>query len=275
MRIRIFILLISAYVSCMAAPCFAQEFRIYTKVYDESPMLARSGGDRRVVARPLTLFHAGRVYDYIHKAGEVIIFEPMQDRFTILNTKRQLKTIVHVDEIKHLIQTARRVTEQRRKSLEEDGGSAANSTARMLAFQLDPNFQKHFDRDKRELTLINPHLRYDVKLEFVEKAYSTAYRRYADWIHQLNFVLHPRILLPGPRMALNRELAAKQALPSVVSLKINTDPRRQLRAEHKIHWSLNRKDRAMIQQWNALLKRKSTRQITLREYQRQLGRGGD
>ena len=35
-------------------------------------------------ATALTLFHAGRVYDYMEELGEVVILEPVHNRFTVL-----------------------------------------------------------------------------------------------------------------------------------------------------------------------------------------------
>jgi len=120
--------------------------------------------------------------------------------------------------------------------------------------------------------LISPHLRYDVRLEVVEtKEYAAAYRNYADWVHRLNYVMQPRLLLPGPRLALNKALAEKQALPLEVKLRLNTTPAVQLRAVHVIQWKLERKERQMINSWNALLARPTTKKVPLRQYQKLLG----
>ena len=72
-------------------------------------------------------------------------------------------------------------------------------------------------------------------------------------------------------MVLNQMLAQKMALPVEVELQINKRPRVHLRAEHKIGWSLSSDDRARIQGWNTLLKRDSTRSVTLQKYQQLLG----
>ena len=252
-----------------ATPCIGQEFRIYTKVYDDSAVVAGTNQEATIVARSLTLFHAGRVYDYMRSVGEVTIFEPMQNRFTILNTDRQISTVVHTDEIKHLMQTARRVTSERITELRKQ--NPQSRTAKMLAFQLQPAFRDNFDRKTKTLSLVSPYIRYDVRIESVTKKHAKTYRHYADWIHQLNFVLHPRVLLPQPRLALNKFLAEKQALPLQVKLQVNMQPSLHLRAEHRIHWKFDRKDRAMINVWNRLLSRRTTKKVPLREYQRLLG----
>jgi len=243
----------------------AQEFRIYTKVYDE-----RTNAEDPV-ARSLTLFHAGRVYDFLAAIGEVIIFEPMHDRFVVLNTERRLTTTVHTDEIKQLLRSAHRVARKREQSLRQQGAAGRN-TAEMLAFQMEPSFRTDFDGERKRLSLRSPHLRYEVHIAPAQmKEISKAYRQYADGICRLNFVLHPRVLLPGPRLVLNRELAKREAIPVEVDLRINTQPQVHLRAEHRIHWSLDRKDRALIQQWNSLLQSERMQKVTLRKYQQVLG----
>ena len=131
-----------------AGSCFGQEFRIYTKVYDETAVAGGNAPDTSVVARSLTLFHAGRVYDYMQSLGEVTIYEPMQDRFTILNTLRQLSTVVHTDEIKHLMQTAGKVARERIAGIRRGREGASSSTAKMLAFQLKPEFRNDFNRGR-------------------------------------------------------------------------------------------------------------------------------
>jgi hypothetical protein len=254
-----------------AVPCFGQEFCIFTTIYDESSA-ATADAKPPVVARPVTLFHAGRVYDWMPTQGEVIIFEPMQDRFTVLNTKQQIATTVHTDEIKHLLQSARRLAGESGRKLRAGGRPADALRAGMLAFQLKPDFRHEFDAKAKSLSLISPHLRYDVRLEFVEtKEYAEAYRKYADWVNRLNFVMQPRLLLPGPRLALNKALAEKQALPLEVKLRLNTTPAVQLRAAHVIQWKLERKERQMINSWNTLLTRPTTKKVPLRQYQKLLG----
>jgi hypothetical protein len=259
-----------ALVLFAAAPCYGQEFGIFTKVYDEST--AAADAKPTVVARSLTLFHAGRVYDFMQSEGEVIIFEPMQNRFTVLNTKLQIATTVHTDQIKHLLQTARRHADERCRKLRASGRKTDASTAAMLAFQLKPDFHNEFDGKTKSLSMISPHLRYDVRLEIVAtKEHARSYRNYADWVHRLNFVMQPRLLLPGPRLALNEAVAEKQALPLEVKLRLNSEPAVQLRAEHLINWKLDRKDRLMINGWNTLLALPSTKKVPLRRYQELLG----
>lgn len=263
MKLRIVLSLVVLCGTLCTAAC-AQEFRVYTRIYDET------ADSKTPVARALTLFHAGRVYDFIASAGEVIIYEPMQDRFIVLNAKRQLKATVPTSEIGQLMTAARRVARQRVARLAVQPGG--KRTADMLAFQLDPKFREEFSREKKTLSLVDSRLKYEARLKFVDgKETAAAYREYADWVSRLNFVLHPRVLLPGPRLVLNEKLAAKQAIPVQVSLHVNARPQIHLRAEHQVHWSLDERDRSLINEWNRQLKSDQTREVSLREYQRTLG----
>lgn len=255
------VLLLSA---AMCSSALAQEFRIYTKVFDQT----RGGNDP--AGWTLTMFHAGRVYDYIDSAGEVVIFEPMQKRFIVLNTERKLKTVVHFNEINRLLDSAHKVAQERIDELQNEPGG--KPTAEMLAFQLNPEFRVDVGREKRSLSLVDAKMRYDATLKQVETPETAAaYRNYADWISRLNFVLHPHALLPGPRLELNKHLATQQSLPVKVHLEVNTRPRLKLRAEHTMHWSLDAHDRSLIQGWNQQLTGKEMRKVPLREYQRAMG----
>ena len=69
-------------VACLLSlPGFlnAQEMRVYTTVRNLRGS-AVSEDRAPVVARSLTLFHAGKVYDYVEAAKELTIFEPAHHR---------------------------------------------------------------------------------------------------------------------------------------------------------------------------------------------------
>ncbi|MFQ5733225.1 MAG: hypothetical protein ACE5KM_14890 [Planctomycetaceae bacterium] len=266
MRIRPTSFLLFASVAAFSGRCVAQEMRIYTRVYDAGAAAKRADGKDRLAATTLTLFHAGRVYDYIPSLGEVIIYEPTHKEFTILKPSRNMATVVHVDQIKRLVKQARDFTEKRIADLRTKGTATANAAADRLEFQLAPQFRTAFNRKRKTLSLSSGFLQYDAKLEFVKTPeFATAYRRYADWIHRLNYVLHPRVLMPGSRLKLNAQLSARQALPVEVVLRVNAGPRIHLRAEHQIRRSLNQSDRDLIREWNGKLRARSTRNVTLRD----------
>ena len=77
----------------------AQQFRVYTEVSipPQNPEPGKMQGE--VVARSLTIFHAGRVFDWLKTAGEVTIFEPAHQRFVIFNGRKLIKTTIDFKEI--------------------------------------------------------------------------------------------------------------------------------------------------------------------------------
>ncbi|GAB4149558.1 MAG: hypothetical protein Tsb009_23910 [Planctomycetaceae bacterium] len=245
----------------------AQEVRIYTRIYDQSTK------QPAIVGRTLALFRAGKVYDHIDSMGEVIIFEPMRSRFTILNTRRALATTIHFDEINRMLKSARQVSQEHLRKLQQRDDADGVAASKFLRHQLNPQFTTHFDRKTKHLTLSSPHLRYDARIKQVEnKEFAETYRLYADWMNRLNYVLHPRMLLPGPRLKLNEQLHRHQSIPVEVTLRVNLKRPIHLRAEHQIQWSMFEQDRAQLNEWKSLLNDRTTRKLTFREYQRELAK---
>jgi hypothetical protein len=266
------LLLLAAVVPALfAGRVSAEEFRIYTRVYRES-----AGSEKpQLAGRSLSLFHAGKVYDYVPEGEqEVIIFEPAHNRFTILSTRRQLATTLHFDEIGHLLKLARREIERRIAELEGRDDPRSRTVAASLRFQSDPQFDEQYDRETRKLTLSSPRLKYAVRCaDAGSPEIAESYARYADWICRLNFVLHPRVLLPEPRLKLNESLRREGTVPEEVVLRAELDAPLHLRAEHKIWWSLDAKDRSLIHDWESTLRLRTTRWVTFHEYQQAVTTG--
>ncbi len=263
---------LSSVVALLA--CFqtgqAQDFRIYTRVYDAG---AAQNVRPRVIGRSLSLFHAGKVYDHVENEheSEVMIFEPAHQRFTILSTSRGLATTVHFDEIKRKLELARNVTTESIQELLTRKPAVTPETIQKLQFPIDPHFQTTKSETGEKVKCVSPFLTYDVRCVRVKEAKTAdVYLTYADWMARLNYVLHPHALYPEPRLALNAVLRADHALPVEVELQSRIGMPIQLRAEHQIHWKLDTTDRSLIHEWESLLKRKTTRQVTFQEYQRAL-----
>lgn len=248
-------------------PCGAQEFRVFTAVSDLSNVA--EDGRPRVVARAATLFHAGKVYDILDSANEVIIYEPTKKQFQVLQTSQGIVTTVALDEIRQLLRIAREETERQAERLAGNPDPAAVQAEALLRFQLDPRFQETFDESKRQLSLDGEVLRYDVRtIDPGRPGVAAAYLEYADWVHRLNYLLHPGAILPEPRLALNQSLLAKERLPEAVEQRVEIIPPIHLRAEHTLNFQLNAQDRSLIHQWETQLRSEATRQVPLREYRR-------
>ena len=100
-RLALHGLVVPALMAMLAAPLNAQEMRVYTTVRDLSALAANEPAERApVISRSLTLFHAGKVSDYVDAAKEVTVFEPSHHRFTLLNERRRTVTNVAQDEVR-------------------------------------------------------------------------------------------------------------------------------------------------------------------------------
>jgi hypothetical protein len=260
-------ILTAALLMLLSEAAVAQGFRIHTLVFDELNPAGNRDAQKtqrpRIVARSLSLFHAGKAYDYLHAIGEVIVFEPVHRRFIILNTKSEMATTVDFDQIKHLLKLARQTSQEHVAELKQEKAAAP------LRFQLNPRFKEHYDEQRQRLTLSSPYVHYEVQCAEAKRPEAVdAYLRYADWMCRLNYVLHPQLLLPEPRLALNATLRRKQLIPTEVELQAHIETRVHLRAEHNIVWKLDATDRSQIHHWETLLKSKNTRHVPFREYQR-------
>jgi hypothetical protein len=251
------------------APVQAQEFRISTRVYNEST--TTDGQRPPVISRSLSLFHAGKVYDYIDTINEVIIFEPAHQHFTILNPSRNLASSVHFDELKRLQKIRAKETVNYLSQLSQSGDPESHRVSEALKFQLEPTFAEQFEEESNRLTLTAALVRYSaVCVEPRSPGLIEPYLHYADWMAKLNSTLHPQALYPESRLALNRSLRTRNRLPIEVELQCQVEPRLHLRAQHVFVWKLDDVDRRLIHKWETMLKRTSLEKTTFREYQRRV-----
>lgn len=256
----------------------AQEFRVYTLMYDDRPAAAGGAEKPEPLGRSVSLFHAGKAYDYLPSLTEFTLFEPAQKRFLVVNRSRMLATQISFDEINTLLHRARGEAENYLSRIPT--GEDADLQKRMSAtkFQIEPKFQETFDPQRLRLRLAGDPLAYDVLCAHSEVPKSAeTFLNYADWTARLNYLLHPQTLYPGPRLALNGVLRNKQLLPREVRLKSQIGPGAQLRAVHQFQWKLEKQDRRQISECETLLRDPNLRQVTLEEYQQRLtsdrGRG--
>lgn len=247
-------------VASTLATASAQEFRVFTVVKDLA-------GPAEPV-RSLTLFHAGKVYDYLDGAGEVIIYEPTQQQFRLLKPSQGIVTTVAFGEIKHLLKIARAETEKQLATLDQRTDPDAVRAAAFLRFQLDPRFKESFDEATGTLTLEGGPFRYEVRTTDPGRpGVAKAYVEYADWVCRLNYLLHPAVL-PEPRLSLNRSLDARGRMPASVEQRVAITPAMHRQAEHTIHFDLNAEDKRLIHQWESQLQAETTREVPRQEYQK-------
>lgn len=243
----------------------AQSLRVYTKVTDVS----RSDAPQPL-SNSLTLFHGGRVYDYMDDVGELVIFEPIHNRFIILG-KNFSATEVSFAEVNHFLETAKTEAVKYIEELASQESSQASRMAASVRFQLSPTFQESFNAGENRLTLSGTELQYSVLCRPVDSPQIVnRYLEYADWAKRLNFVLHRHSSLPQARLKLNETLRNRGLLPGVVELTMHLDPPVKIRAEHRFSEELQSIDRRHINLWERNLQSDQIRWMTFHEYQQNL-----
>ena len=259
-------------VAALAVPFLAavdraagQEFRVFTKVYGS----AVPGGAVEPVSTSTTMFHAGRVYDYVSPAGELVVLDLANRSVTLLDTGRRVSTTVDFDEIMHHLKRSREETLAYLGELEKEPGGRESTS--LLRFHLSPKFEEAFDSAEQRLTLASDRMVYRATCtEIDEPSHLDAYLKYADWVARLNHVVHPHSPYPEARIRLDEALRKHARMPTQVELELRPpgESPRTFRAVHRIHWDLNATDRKKIHYWSSLLRdEETTRKVGFREYQ--------
>ncbi|MBT5018964.1 MAG: hypothetical protein HON04_09465 [Planctomicrobium sp.] len=259
------LLCFAAILSISPETAFSQTLRVSTSVADVS-----RPENIQQLSYSLTLFHGGRVYDYMPDVGEVVIFEPIHNRFIILG-KNFSATEVSFAEINHFLESAQTEAVQYIEELSADPDPMSAAKANAMRFQLSPDFQESYEKSQNLLKLSGTELEYSVEAQPVEAAnVVNRYLEYADWAKRLNFVLHRNSSLPQSRIQLNQSLRERKLLPKAVELTMHLNPPVKFRAEHRFADEFQSADRRLISQWERTLQSDQIRWMTFREYQQNL-----
>ncbi len=265
-RIRLTIALITVAVSFSTS--FAQQFSVTTKVVQPLPDAAPGEPQEEVVATSMTLFHAGKVFDWLPAVGEVTVFEPTHERFILFNGKKRVATTVTFEQIQQLLDAARDETANYVSRLESRNERDARTVVGPLKFQLKPDFNEEFVSSSKHLKLDSPHYSYQVDCGKAQVSEATEeYLEFADWAARLNYVLHPRSQFPSPRLELNRSLRRRQMIPLRVKVNVAFDRPWVLEARHRFVWGFQYKERQHIQHWEAQLHNPEIKAVSFRDYQ--------
>jgi len=260
LRLFRFSALIAASVAAGFSSASAQEFRVVTTVFQD--------GQSTPISRSLTMFRAGKVYDYVDAADEVIIYEPARDQFLILNPRHNLATTVEQEQIRQRLSQVRAETRKYAEELTSNPAPTVRRQISLLSFQLGPEFAEQFDPATGRLQLKSDRIGYTiVGRQLDQHDLTTAYLDYTDWICRLNFLLHPTPLLPDVRLKVNEALRRYDLFPLQVELDADLDQPLLLSADHSIEHGLGSSDRSMIHQWELLLNSPKIRRVAFREYQ--------
>ena len=264
---RLSVFCIICVIASVTTEAVAQQFWVYTRV--TRPVKADNKPADEVVARSLTLFHAGQVYDWIPSVGEITRLEPSHKRFSIISAKNMIATHVSFEEINRLIASAREETGNYANRLIDRGGRNAKSVAEPLLFQLNPKFKQSYSTESHELKLLSERFSYVVDCRESENPESLeAYLMYADWAARLNYALHPQTFFPEPRLELNRSLRKLKRIPAKVQLRVEFDRPIRLQADHQFGWKLRSDDRQRINHWETLFRNENLEWMSFRDYQK-------
>jgi hypothetical protein len=241
---------------CCAAIAPAQDFRVYTRIFDARVPEGEKGKEAapQLLGRSTSLFHAGKVYDYLDSGHQMTIFEPAHERFVIVDDPRRQMTTITFEEIENLLYQAGKSAEKKIADLYAEDAPAARKQADLLKFYIAPRFKEKYDSSKRVLKMTSAFLSYEVKCETYDSPESIqAYLNYADWAQRLNYLVNTRAMPPGPRRTVNEALRRREVLPVIVTLHTTHRDGLHLRADHQFNWVLDSTDRKMITHWEKLM----------------------
>lgn len=243
----------------------AQELRIYTTVRH-----GEADGQLKEIAHSLTLFHNGKVYDFMEDVGEVVIYEPMNNRFVFMDGNYRASEL-QVEELQQYLKVSQAETRKYLKQLDQDGSPLAQKQASAIRFEMTPTFTEKYDNTRQRLLLSSEIVRYEVTTtnakdpQAVEK-----YLAYSDWFARLNHILHPQSSQPEPRLALNAALRKRGQLPLKVERLMRIESEVRLQAEHQYTWDLQSTDQRHITKWESQLESKDVVWVSFRDYQKKL-----
>lgn len=265
-HIRLAVALLTVAISFSTS--FAQQFSVTTKVVQPLPDAAPGEPQEEVVATSMTLFHAGKVFDWLPAVGEVTVFEPAHERFILFNGKKRVATTVTFEQIQQLLDAARDETANYVSRLEARNERDARTVVGPLKFQLKPDFTEEFVSSSKHLKLNSPHYSYQVDCGKAQVSEATEeYLEFADWAARLNYVLHPRSQFPSPRLELNRSLRRRQMIPLRVKVNVAFDRPWVLEARHRFVWGFQSQERQHIQHWESQLHNPDIEWVAFRKYQ--------
>jgi len=225
---------IAVYAVCLLPPgtVCAQSFRIDNKVY--------VGDGREVVHQSTTIFHEQRVYDYLEKPAEAIVFDRSTEQFTLLDMMRHSMARVAARDVLAF-------TEQLRQRNTEQADP-------LLRFLLAPAFHEQFDAQTGTLNLQGTWMTYRAETMAAPNAEVVKlYRDFSDWSARLSPMLVATARPPFARLMLNSALEEHRLLPREVTLTITTkrgvvSKRFVTRSEHQLIERLSESDLNRVKQ---------------------------
>ncbi|GIX00518.1 MAG: hypothetical protein KatS3mg111_3850 [Pirellulaceae bacterium] len=197
------------------------DFRIETDVLED--------GHARPVVQTLTLFQDGIAYDFTRgDEDNCVLVDPQRDRIVLMNSKHQLRTEVSINEMKHLIESAR---------------TQAAGTS-LAVFLIGASKTEVVDG---VVKVGDEHLHYQATTQRVSHpGVATLYQEFADSMARLNAWASAGTP-PFARLALNQAVADLNALPVEIrrSMKVGGKTLVHISRLHPT-WLLSKSDRLKI-----------------------------
>ncbi len=213
------------------------DFRVETDIYFSSQ---KGPPDRQSV----TLFQSGIYYDYaLDDPTAVTIIDPDQGRIILLDTKRNIKTTLQMQELLEVVEAAR---------------LQASSSAELAEIvQAANNVQ--FDEQQKSISVGSSPMLYNARTQQPPNAsIAEQFAAFANWSARLNAV-HTSRRPPFIRLRLNDELAQRGLLPAEITLTTHANGKQSQTVRSRLiaHWQLSAADNDKIRQTNELLQRLS------------------
>ncbi len=205
----------------------AEDFHVNNKLYfpEKEPVVST------------TLFAAGRVYDFLDKPQETIVFDKNNDLIVILDPQRKMKTEISTGNVSTDIGRLRE--------------AARAHTRESIRMSASPKFSETINPKTGQLTLDAKWIQYVVTAEAPKNPFAAKqYNEFADWLVQVNALLNPP-MMPFPRLKLNEVLKQRQEIPVKIQLTLGGEGRKKplvMRSEHSVQWGLSHADKERIDQ---------------------------
>ncbi len=216
----------------LSYPSLAQEFRVENAVY--------AGYSDRPRAQTTTLFAGGKVYDFLHHPDEIVIFDPIQRRFVLINPTLRICTQLGVEQVAAFINTLRSWASQ-----QEDP---------FLRFTAAPELTVRPGPTSTSLLFESAPLTYYVEVDRPpDPQIAKRYAEFSDWYSQLNTMVTPGARLPFPRIYVNQVLLQQGFVPLKVELHLkdgtqNGGKPTVIRSHHNFFYRLLEPERARARQ---------------------------
>jgi hypothetical protein len=224
---RLFLAVLAALL--VSTSTWAADFRVESKVFADD--------EKETVSENTTLFHGGKIYDFLATPSEITVYDLPRTRILLLSPSRGVQTEVSVQSLHEFS-----------SKLQEWAASQADP---LLKFSARPQFDQQLNESTREASFNSQFVTYRVVSQTAKsEEIARQYREFCDLSGRLNGLVNPGGLPPFPRLEVNRALEESRKLPEEVHLNIAS--RRfggkplTARSEHRFHWRVLEADQERI-----------------------------